>query len=118
MESSAKNIMQKRLVQLREERGWSQYDLAEKMYLTQKSISNIEKGNCTLPNLIQLADLYEVSLDYLVGRSEEKRFNPLGLDNRTVDIIIQLRTFSAEEKDMLLKHLELRNSLKSNDTAE
>ncbi len=65
MESSTKDILCKRLVQLRTERGWLQYDLMEKMFLSQRSISKIEKGNCTLSNLIQLADLYEVSLDYI-----------------------------------------------------
>ena len=80
MESSTKFILHERLVQLRTERGWSQYDLEEKLYLTQKAISNIEKGNCTLSNLIQLANLYDVSLDYLIGRSSERRYNTLGMD--------------------------------------
>ena len=74
MESSTKEALSKRLVQLRTERGWTQNDLVEKMYLSQRSISSVEKGNCTLSNLIQLADLYEVSIDYLLGRSAERRF--------------------------------------------
>lgn len=56
MESSTKEALSKRLVQLRTERGWTQNDLVEKMYLSQRSISSVEKGNCTLSNLIQLAD--------------------------------------------------------------
>lgn len=67
MESSTKDTLSKRLVQLRTERGWTQSDLVEKMYLSQRSISKIEKGECTLSNLILLADLYEVSVDYLLG---------------------------------------------------
>ena len=67
MESSTKDTLSKRLVQLRTERGWTQSDLVEKMYLSQRSISKIEKGECTLSNLILLADLYEVSTDYLLG---------------------------------------------------
>lgn len=55
MESSTKEALSKRLVQLRTERGWTQNDLVEKMYLSQRSISSVEKGNCTLSNLIQLA---------------------------------------------------------------
>ena len=67
MESSTKVTLSQRLVQLRTERGWTQNDLVEKMYLSQRTISHIEKGNCTLSNLILLADLYEVSTDYLLG---------------------------------------------------
>ena len=53
MESSTKEALSKRLVQLRTERGWTQNDLVEKMYLSQRSISSVEKGNCeTTPNLV------------------------------------------------------------------
>ncbi|MGN0596496.1 MAG: helix-turn-helix domain-containing protein [Ruminiclostridium sp.] len=90
MESSTKDTLSKRLVQLRTERGWTQSDLVEKMYLSQRTISHIEKGDCTLSNLIQLADLYDVSADYLLGRSAERRFITLGLDPLTTDIIEQL----------------------------
>ena len=108
MESSTKDTLSKRLVQLRTERGWTQSDLVEKMYLSQRSISKIEKGECTLSNLILLADLYEVSTDYLL-----RRFITLGLDPLTTDIIEQLNHFTTAEKEILLKHLKLSNALKS-----
>ena len=91
MEKSTKDTLSNRLVQLRTEKGWTQSDLVEKMYLSQRTISHIEKGDCTLSNLIQLADLYEVSVDYLLGRSTERRFITLGLDPLTNDIIEQLK---------------------------
>ena len=116
MESSTKEALSKRLVQLRTERGWTQNDLVEKMYLSQRSISSVEKGNCTLSNLIQLADLYEVSIDYLLGRSAERRFNTLGFAPITVDIIEQVNQFSTAEKGILLKHLKLSNAIKSGET--
>ena len=50
---------------------------------------------------IQLADLYEVSIDYLLGRSAERRFNTLGFDPITVDIIEQVNQFSTAEKNTL-----------------
>ena len=97
-------------------KGWTQSDLVEKMYLSQRTISHIEKGDCTLSNLIQLADLYEVSVDYLLGRSTERRFITLGLDPLTTDIIEQLNLFTTTEKEILLKHLKLSNALKSGET--
>ena len=116
MESSTKDTLSKRLVQLRTERGWTQSDLVEEMYLSQRSISKIEKGECTLSNLILLADLYEVSTDYRLGRSAERRFITLGLDPLTTDIIEQLNIFTTTEKEILLKHLKLSNALKSGET--
>lgn len=116
MESSTKEALSKRLLQLRTERGWTQNDLVEKMYLSQRSISSVEKGKCTLSNLIQLADLYEVSIDYLLGRSAERSFNTLGFDPITVDIIEQVNQFSTAEKGILLKHLKLSNAIKSGET--
>ena len=116
MESSTKDTLSKRLVQLRTERDWTQSDLVEKMYLSQRSISKIEKGECTLSNLILLADLYEVSTDYLLGHSAERRFITLGLDPLTTDIIEQLNIFTTAEKEILLKHLKLSNALKSGET--
>ena len=102
MEKSTKDTLSNRLVQLRTEKGWTQSDLVEKMYLSQRTISHIEKGDCTLSNLIQLADLYEVSVDYLLGRSTERRFITLGLDPLTTDIIEQLNLFTTAEKEILL----------------
>lgn len=66
--------------------------------------------------ITQLADLYEVSIDYLLGRSAERRFNTLGFDPITVDIIEQVNQFSTAEKGILLKHLKLSNAIKSGET--
>lgn len=66
--------------------------------------------------IITIADLYEVSIDYLLGRSAERRFNTLGFDPITVDIIEQVNQFSTAEKGILLKHLKLSNAIKSGET--
>ena len=49
MESSTKEALSKRLVQLRTERGWTQNDLVEKMYLSQRSISRTGRRRTNLP---------------------------------------------------------------------
>ena len=49
--------------------------VAEGTGITQQQISSYEKGE-TLPSiltLVKLADLYDVSLDYLVGRCENSK---------------------------------------------
>ena len=60
-----------RIVELRERKGISQADLARQIHVSRSSISEYEKG-ITQPSmavLLLLADYFEVSLDYLLGRT-------------------------------------------------
>ena len=62
--------MQNRIKDLREDRDLRQSDLAEATGIDQRTISNYETGK-TNPDsdaLIKLADFFNVSIDYLVGR--------------------------------------------------
>ena len=58
----------------REEAGKSQQQAADKLETTQMQISKWEneKQDITLRKAIILADYYNVSLDYLAGRTDEK----------------------------------------------
>jgi transcriptional regulator with XRE-family HTH domain len=62
--------MENNIKQLREAAGMTQAELAARMNLTTPSITKWELGraNPTLPNLIQLADIFRVPLDVVVGR--------------------------------------------------
>lgn len=57
---------------LRKDRGLSQNDVAEKLYMTPQNISRVEsgEGEPTVEMLLQLVDLFQVSVDTLVGRQE------------------------------------------------
>lgn len=57
---------------LRKERGMTQNDIAEKLYTTAQNISRVEvgEGEPTVEMLIQLADLFSVSADTLLGRKD------------------------------------------------
>lgn len=63
---------QSRLRALRTERGMNQTALAQTIDVTLKQIQRYELGHNepTLSVLIALADAFDVSLDYLVGRSD------------------------------------------------
>ena len=73
-----------RIRDLREDRDLRQSDLAEAVGIDQRTISNYETGksNPDSEALIRLADFFNVSIDYLVGRikqdfyssAEKKRF--------------------------------------------
>lgn len=63
-----------RLTMLRKEKGFLQKDVADHLHLTVSTISNYEK-NIRMPNLetlVMLADLYDVSTDYLLQRTHCK----------------------------------------------
>lgn len=64
-----------RLKQLRLENGYkSQQDLAAVLFVNQTAVSQWERG-VTIPNnqmLIKLSKMYGVSIDYLLGTSNER----------------------------------------------
>lgn len=66
----------KRLRDLREDNNLYQKQIANIIKVSQQYYSEYEKGNRPIPieKLIILADYYNVSLDYLVGRSNCKTF--------------------------------------------
>ena len=60
----------KRLAEIRKNKKLKQMELAEMLNVSQQVISNIERG-VTAPDIEQLkkiADIYNISLDQLVGR--------------------------------------------------
>ena len=59
------------LKMLREKRGYSQQGLAEVLHVSKNSVSHYEL-RVSMPSidvLIGIADIFDVSLDYLLGRS-------------------------------------------------
>ncbi len=64
--------MRNRIKDLREDMDLRQIDVANAAGIDQKTLSNYETGK-TNPDsfaLIKLADFFDVSIDYLVGRSD------------------------------------------------
>lgn len=68
-------IMKLRIKDLREDSDLKQKQLAEVLQCDQSLYSKYERGERPLPleYAARLADFYGVSIDYLVGRTEEKR---------------------------------------------
>ena len=64
-----------RLKELRESRGISQVRLAIELDLNQNTISRYENGvrEADYKTLIAIADYFNVSLDYLLGRTENPK---------------------------------------------
>ena len=70
----------RRLREVREQRGLSQSDVAERTGLLQAAVSHFETGRRTpsLENLIRLVDALNVSADVLLGRSGVDSAQPRG----------------------------------------
>lgn len=67
-------LFKDRIKELRQKNGWSQQELASKTGIDQSIVAGYESGKKTASpdNLIDIAKLFGVSLDYLLGMSDEK----------------------------------------------
>ena len=71
-------MYQNRLRDVREDRDFKQKELAHLLRVHQTTYSDFELGrlNIPVPVLHTLADFYGVSIDYLLGRTNEKQPYP------------------------------------------
>ena len=66
-----------RIQDLRTDADLSQRQLSEILHISQRSYSHYETGsrNISIEMLIRLANYYDISIDYLVGRTDKKEMN-------------------------------------------
>ena len=67
-----------RLRELREDKDLLQKDVAQYLGIKQQQYSEYELGSVliSIEKLNKLADFYDVSIDYLVGRTDERKPYP------------------------------------------
>ena len=65
-------IFQQRLKEERLVNGFTQRDMAERLNITQPSYIRYENGKAepSLENLVKIAEIFDVSVDYLLGRAD------------------------------------------------
>lgn len=114
MEKSITNaVFPNRVSEIRKEHGLTQEELADRLYVDKRTISRIENGKCfTLENLIRISNFFDETLDYIMLRTNVRKVKPSGLDETETKILAEMKGLSNAEKERLLKHLELENSLK------
>lgn len=66
-----------RIQDLRTDADMSQKQLSEILHISQRSYSHYETGSRNIPveMLIRLANYYDISIDYLIGRTDKKEMN-------------------------------------------
>lgn len=74
-----------RIVELRKEAGYNQTQVSEKIGCVLKTYQNYEQGHNypTLEYASKLANLYNVSIDYLLGRSDCRRIEDSYISEKT-----------------------------------
>lgn len=68
-------IFARRVKELRKEKGKKQNEMAEYLGVTLRAYQYYESGTNypNIPGLLKLADFFDVSTDYLLGRSQERK---------------------------------------------
>ncbi len=77
---------------LRENKGLSQKALADNLGITRSSVNAWEQG-ISVPStqyIVELANLFEVSTDYLLNFKNDKAINIDGLNEKEIKIILEL----------------------------
>lgn len=67
-------MLKNRLISLRKEKGLSQYEIADKLGFSRGKLANYEQGTRQpdYDTLTKIAEYYDVSVDYLLGRTDQK----------------------------------------------
>ena len=67
----------KRIHDLREDRDLTQTDMGKVLSCSQRVYSNYERGDIDIPTttLIKIADFHNVSVDFLLGRTDNPKLN-------------------------------------------
>ena len=93
-----------RLKELRKQAHLTQVELASKLGIVQSSYADWDRGKKkpTQENLVKIAQILNVSVDYLVGNSEERTDE---LDN--IELLFRMNSegLTEEEKEIFKKEL-------------
>ena len=108
-----------RLRELRLEQNISQKAVAEKLQVSQQTYSDYEhcKTNPDLAMLAKIADFFEVSIDYLLGRTDELgniAFTAPALPAREQQLLADFRSLAPALQEMLLATIETWKGSKAN----
>ncbi len=116
------NLRGDRIIQLRKERGLTQYDLADLLDISQNQISRYERNaiNPGIDTLVKLAECFDTTTDYLLGRSNipHPGAEPDPLPDLTpteIEVLELLRTYAAEDQKRLLSILETVSEIRRDD---
>lgn len=96
------------LAKLRKEKNLSQYKLAELMNLSRGQIANYEQGS-RKPDfeiLEEFADFFDVSIDYLLGRTELRTYDERVFFDDVNHLAEKLATLEPEKRNLIVNTID------------
>ncbi len=107
-------MFKERLSKCRQDKNMSQTAVAEKLSITRQAYNHYETGQRqpTQETLSQLADLFGVSVDYLLGRTDEPIPQSLDeqLDGIEFALLGEVKDLTDEEKQDILDFVKFTKS--------
>jgi len=99
-------MISKKITDLRKQKGLTQVEIAEQLKISRQAYSFYElgKNEMDFKSLCKLADFYNVSTDYLLGRYDVKPF--LLSDDEEIEIIRKYRTLDQRGKNTIKANLD------------
>ena len=85
-------MIAERIKELRQARGWTQADLARRLNITRNGVNSWEQG-LSVPSpasLVELAKVFSVTTDYLLGVEGLDTVNVTGLKKKDVAVLAEL----------------------------
>lgn len=115
------------IAELRKDKGYTQKELSELLSVSVSTVSNYEKSvhYPDVDTLLLLADIFNVSVDYLLGRTAYSYnvnilHKPFCKNKKISDVIHSMLQLDAHHCAMLCEYMEmltLHNNLKYRNTA-
>ena len=101
-------VIKQKISKEREKMGWTQAQLAEKTGITPAAICQIEKGDRipTIPVLYKIAQVLQVSLDYLAGQKDSVELEDALRNYKLSSLFRKYNELSSEDKKFIEKNVE------------
>ncbi|MCK9293522.1 MAG: helix-turn-helix domain-containing protein [Desulfobulbaceae bacterium] len=114
MKEFNKEILRQRITLAREGKNLNQAQLAGKSGVTPAAISQIEKGTRTptIPVLQRIASVLNVSIDYLLGKTDESELGALLHDQDIRTFFRGFQSLNSEDKETIEKMVDFFKSKK------
>lgn len=96
-----------RIKQLRKENGMTQVDMAQKLGVTKGTVSTWETDSRTpgFETLNQMCDMFQRSMDYLMGRSDDATPPPVPTDEERAELALD--QVAEDLKEYMFKYCRL-----------
>ena len=106
-------ILADKIIELRKKNGWTQEELAEKLDISVKHCSEVERGlsSLSLDKLDYVAELFDCSLDYIIHGNPSQDCSLL-FPSSMVEI---MTSKDEDEKTMLTEFLHMYGKLRNTD---